>query len=286
MKQRAEPSWSGPQTVKIRCRLRYGRMLNCLSIYRNAAWASIWRNGSVFRFGYFVTAQNAVLIYATASNRASLPTNPLSDWFSDALLGPRIQPDADDQRVTLTSGTAPAPWQLKVATLSNVVAMAIDLFTAEEWNVGTVTGDPAQVFDHDFMSRVNWLPRNRTLCFRADPFGWRTAQGETVLLYEKFDYREGKGRIVRNVNGTEEVIGDFPYHASYPYLIKKDGQHYAVPELSEMACPTAFPVDKDSPKWAGKGLPLKGLEDIPMSDGTIFFHDGRYWLFGMKADQE
>lgn len=209
-----------------------------------------------------------------------------ADWFSDAFLGPRIQPDADDQRVTLTSGTAPPPWQLKAATLSNVVAMATDLFTAEEWNVGTVTGDPAQVFDRDFMSRVNWLPRNRTLCFRADPFGWRTAQGETVLLYEKFDYREGKGRIVRNVNGTEEVIGDFPYHASYPYLIEKDGQHYAVPELSEMACPTAFPVDKDSPKWAGKGLPLKGLEDIPMSDGTIFYHDGRYWLFGMKADQE
>ncbi|HBC07526.1 MAG TPA: hypothetical protein DC046_08085 [Rhodospirillaceae bacterium] len=222
----------------------------------------------------------------TPDRSVSAVKNAAADWFGDALLSPRIQSDGDDQRVTPTSGTAPAPWRLQIATLTNIAAMAIDLFTAEEWNVGTVMGDPAQVFDRDFMSRVNWLPRNRTLCFRADPFGWRTEQGETVLLYETFDYRKGKGRIVRNVNGTEDVIGDFSYHASYPYLIEKDGQHYAVPELSEMACPTAFPVDRNSPQWVGDGCPLKGLEGVPLSDGTIFLHEGRYWLFGMKADQE
>jgi hypothetical protein len=240
-----------------------------------------WRAGSPTSLSHYRLRRRKTPERSIAAVKSMAP-----DWFGDALLGPRDPSDTRDQRVTLASGAAPASWRLKAATLRNAAAMAADLFTAEEWNVGTVTGGPAQVFDPDFMRRVEWLPRNRTFCFRADPFGWRTDQGETVLLYEQFDYREGKGRIVRNVGGIEDVIGDFPYHASFPYLLEKDGQRYVLPELSEMACPTAFPVGKNSPKWRGDGLPLEGLEGVPLSDGTVFFHKDRYWLFGMKADQE
>jgi hypothetical protein len=207
-------------------------------------------------------------------------------WFADALLGARATPDDDARGTTVTRGAAPAGWRLKLATLANIATTAADLFLAEEWNVGTAAGGPEQVFEPDFMRRIEWLPPNRSLCFRADPFGWRNDQDGTVLLYEAFDYREGKGRIVRNVGGAEEIIGDFPYHASYPYLVEKDGRRYAIPELSEMARPAAFAVDAHSPKWSGEGVPLLGLEDVPLSDGTVFFHDGRFWIFGMRADQE
>lgn len=212
--------------------------------------------------------------------------NMAADWFADALLGPHIKPDDSERALNVTAREAPNRWQLGFATLTNVATTVADLFTVEEWNVGTATGTPEQVFERDFMSRVDWLPPDRSLCFRADPFGWREGQDETVLLYEKFDYREGKGRIVRNLGGTEEVIGDFPYHASYPYLIQQDSQRYAIPELSEMARPMAFPINRNSPKWPNEGVPLEGLEGVPLSDGTIFFHQDRYWLFGMKADQE
>lgn len=209
-----------------------------------------------------------------------------AEWFADGFQGPRLPSDKDDGTVTISRGDAPAGWRLKLAVLKNAAAMAVDLFTAEEWNIGVAKADPSQIFARGLISQMTWLPANRTFCFRADPFGWRNEKGETILLYEQFDYREGKGRIVRNIKGTEEVIGDFPYHASYPYLIEKDGQRYAIPELSEMACPTMYPVDEKSPKWTQGGIPLSGMEGVPLSDGTIFFHEGRYWLFGMKADQE
>ena len=156
----------------------------------------------------------------------------------------------------------------------------------EEWNVGTVPGGPEQVFKHGLIDRAKWLPSAGRFRFRSDPFGWRDEDGRTILLYEAFDYRDGKGRIVRNVDGQEEVIGDFPYHAAYPYLIESDGQRHAIPELSEMACPAAYPVTRTSPKWTLEGIPLKGLEDVPLSDGTVFHHGDRFWLFGMRSNQE
>ena len=220
----------------------------------------------------------------TPDRSVAAVTSAAPGWFAQALALPHTE--GDEQGLNPTSGTAPAPWRLKAATLGNIAATLIDLFTAEEWNVGVAAGDAAKVFEPDLMRHVDWLPRNRSLTFRADPFGWRADDGATVLLYETFDYREGKGRIVRNIGGREEVIGDFPYHASYPFLFEKDGQRYAVPELSEMARPAAFPIDKDSAPWTGQGIPLKGMEGIPLSDGTIFFHGDRYWLFGMYADQE
>lgn len=208
------------------------------------------------------------------------------DWFADALKGSRILTASGGQKVRVTRGNAPAPWRLKAATLASLMGVAADLFTLEEWNVGTVTGEPERIFESGLFNHVDWLPAAGRFRFRSDPFGWRDGDGRTVLLYEAFDYREGKGRIVRNVGGREEVIGDFPYHAAYPFLIKKEGQRYAIPELSEMARPSAYPVDRNSPKWHPEGIPLKGLEDVPLSDGTIFHHGDRYWIFGMRSDQE
>lgn len=208
------------------------------------------------------------------------------DWFTDALKGPRILSASGSREVRVTRGIAPAPWRLKAATLASLAGVAADLFTMEEWNVGTVPGGPEQVFKHGLIDRAKWLPSAGRFRFRSDPFGWRDEDGRTILLYEAFDYRDGKGRIVRNVDGQEEVIGDFPYHAAYPYLIESDGQRHAIPELSEMACPAAYPVTRTSPKWTLEGIPLKGLEDVPLSDGTVFHHGDRFWLFGMRSNQE
>ncbi|MEQ8228991.1 MAG: hypothetical protein RIA64_12970 [Rhodospirillales bacterium] len=208
------------------------------------------------------------------------------DWFTENLSRRGNNLYFDNRDIQLTSGDAPSSWRLVAATLPNLVRIVADLFAVEEWNVGTASGTPENIFNGELMSRVQWLPPNPRFCFRADPFGWRNGQGKIVLLYEIFDFKEGRGCIVRNIDGAEEIIGDFPYHASYPFLIEENGQRYAIPELSEMASPTAYPVDSNSPKWPNGGRPLKGLEGVPLVDGTIFYHEERYWLFGTRSDSE
>ncbi len=208
------------------------------------------------------------------------------NWLANTLSRTDDATYYDTQKIQITSGIAPASWRLRLTTLINLARIVKEQCLVEEWNVGTIKGDPKLIFNGSLMNSVDWLPPNPSLCFRGDPFGWHDEKGNTVLLYEGFDFRDGKGRIVRNINGKEEVIGDFACHASYPFLIQNGDQLYAIPEMSEKASPAAYPVTSISEEWEESGVLLDGLQGIPLVDASITHHEGRYWLFGTRLDQD
>jgi hypothetical protein len=172
--------------------------------------------------------------------------------------------------------------RLMLANAWNVLDLAATSFTLDMWNVGIFEGGSAQdVFDPSFMSNVRWLPREHGWRYRADPFGFRRPDGETVVFHESYDYRTGKGVIARVVGDLVSTVREFPAHAAYPYLFEHDGRRYCMPEQSESGGIAVFAVDETTLELTDGRTQLP---DVPLVDGTIFAFGGLYWLLGTRAD--
>jgi hypothetical protein len=199
----------------------------------------------------------------------------------------RIEADAlpGDRGFKPCIGARPVSFvRLMLANAWNVLDLAATSFTLDMWNVGVFEGGSAQdVFDPSFMSNVRWLPREHGWRYRADPFGFRRPDGETIVFHEAYDYRTGKGVIARLVGDLVSTVREFPAHAAYPYLFEHDGRRYCMPEQSESGGIAVFAVDEAS-------LDLRDgrtqLSDVPLVDGTVFALGGLHWLLGTRADDD
>lgn len=117
--------------------------------------------------------------------------------------------------------------------------------------------------------------------FYADPFVFEEA-GKIWLFAEACPYATGKGVIVRAEVSAEGEAGPFrtvieqPWHLSYPFVFRMDGDIWLVPESAargglEMYRASAFPD-----QWV---LERRLFEDLRLVDATFFEHEGRLWLF-------
>jgi hypothetical protein len=109
----------------------------------------------------------------------------------------RIEADAlpGERGFKPSIGARPASFaRLLMVNAWNVLDLAATSFTLDMWNVGVFEGGSAQsVFDPSFMDNIHWLRRDKGWLYRADPFGFRRADGETIVFHEAYDYRTGKG---------------------------------------------------------------------------------------------
>ena len=172
--------------------------------------------------------------------------------------------------------------RLLMVNARNVLDLASTSFTLDMWNIGVYEGgSPRDVFDPSFMNNIRWLPPEDGWCYRADPFGFRRLDGETVVFHEAYDYRTGKGVIARMVGDLISTAREFPVHAAYPYLFEHNGRRYCMPEQSESGGISVYAVDEASLDLV-EGR--QQLPDVPLVDGTVFPFGGLYWLFGTRAD--
>lgn len=121
-------------------------------------------------------------------------------------------------------------------------------------------------------------PRGR---FWADPFIVGDAGGK-VIFFEEYEFERSKGHIaalVSTANGSFSYAGPViktPYHLSFPYVFRYQGEYYMCPETFEA---------RAIQLWRCTSWPLKWkycktlLADIDTVDTMIFEHDGRWWLF-------
>jgi hypothetical protein len=102
-------------------------------------------------------------------------------------------------------------------------------------------------------------------------------------VFEDFDLRKGRAVISHatvDASGTSsepEQVLDPGCHVSYPYLVEADGAVFMIPETADLAELRLY-VATDFPRgWQLETTLLKGVR---VSDPTIIFRDGRWWLFG------
>jgi hypothetical protein len=78
-------------------------------------------------------------------------------------------------------------------------------------------------------------------------------------------------------------LADLPVHASYPYLMPVPGLLLCLPEVNESGRTLLFKIETAPTRLT---YVASLLDDVPMSDGTIFRFGEYHWLFGTRADRD
>lgn len=161
-------------------------------------------------------------------------------------------------------------------------------FVLETWNIGIARMDFPSVLAGAPLSKVVLLPPLRLGRYLADPFVLSTSPHLTLLAEEYSDF--GVGRIVevtvKDPLGKPEIGLEVrlqsPHHLSYPFLFEEKGVTYCLPECHQRNGSLLYRYD------GGTFTPIIDL--VPgarVTDGTILFRDGLYWLFcGLEDDND
>lgn len=134
-----------------------------------------------------------------------------------------------------------------------------------------------------------WMHANEREVFRiepppgkfwADPFLFE--HGDQLYCFvEEYDYKTKKGHIsVLSIeDGKAMKIGrclEKPFHLSFPYIFRYEGNIYMCPEASESNEITIYRSQMFPLKWTAHSTEMRG---IAAADTMIFEFDGKWWMF-------
>jgi len=134
--------------------------------------------------------------------------------------------------------------------------------------------------------RKRWLLKGDAGNFVADTFP-AAENGRRYVFYEHYVGKTKKGLLEAREFSPDTGFGppfpilETPYHLSYPYVWSWEGQWFMVPESSQNRTVDLYRAEEFPGRWTFvKTL----LSDIRAVDSSLFFHQGRWWLFAAVAD--
>jgi len=119
--------------------------------------------------------------------------------------------------------------------------------------------------------------------FVADPFMVR--EGETWYMFFEVDTIRPEGNIGKigmacSPDGFswqyEKIVLEAPFHLSYPYVFRYDGDYFMIPETRSVRSIQLFRATDFPVRWQHEKTLLEGKR---FADASIFRHDGQWWLF-------
>ncbi len=102
------------------------------------------------------------------------------------------------------------------------------------------------------------------------------------LFAEEFDLRAGRGRIAHALVEADGTVAPLrpvlerPYHLSYPFVFRFDGDWWLIPESGENRTVELYRCVSFPNEWERAKILL---DDVFAVDSTVLFHDDRLWLF-------
>jgi hypothetical protein len=121
----------------------------------------------------------------------------------------------------------------------------------------------------------------------ADPFIIRDSL-QFYMFFEVVNRETDKGEIAYalspdGMNWTyKRVVLREPFHLSYPYTVKWEGEYYMIPETHQDLSVRLYKAVDFPTQWEFVGTLLRGY---PFADPSLLRHDGKWWLF-VSADQD
>ena len=155
------------------------------------------------------------------------------------------------------------------------------------WSIGIYTGDSPWTLAPAAGVRMPVLRAadvtDRPASFVADPF--MIEEGTAWYMFFEAAGRGGKGAIglAESEDGVHwsyrQTVLEEPFHLSYPYVFKWNGDYYMIPEsvhahAIRLYKAVGFPVE-----WQYVGRLLHG----DYVDSSIFRYDEKWWLFTTDA---
>lgn len=158
-------------------------------------------------------------------------------------------------------------------------------FYDQNWNIGFSEDTIETLFVNKALGKVQWMKHNYHDRFFADPFILETTEKTIILLAEEFIFAESKGKIVRLIIDKKDkklleriIVLDLDTHLSYPFIIRMNEQIFICPENSQSGKVSLYLYDKNN----HYATYYKTLIKEPLTDATITFHKGKYWLIATK----
>jgi hypothetical protein len=154
------------------------------------------------------------------------------------------------------------------------------LLKQESWKIGisTIGRSQAVKFPDQLYKSIRWISHPSAYQYLADPF-IIDFQEENIILAEQFDYRSGKGKLVRLMpaEGYRAVPVDTPgdFHWSFPFLLVKGEQLFCLPECYTSGALSLLEFDPVHNRLMN---PLILISDVEALDPVLFEHQGLWWL--------
>jgi hypothetical protein len=153
----------------------------------------------------------------------------------------------------------------------------------KQWAIGLAKADIGELLtngaDH---LKYHWLPISEDTRFFADPFIFPNTDGNLNVIYEDFSYYGQYGKISLstvdkdfNLLASKEVL-DTGSHLSYPNVFVQDGKTFIMPEASKAGNLYCYEFDFAAQKLGNRRTII---ENVPLLDSTILYHNNKYWLF-------
>jgi hypothetical protein len=159
----------------------------------------------------------------------------------------------------------------------------------QRWTIGVIPVDIEEVMQRGTLPEPTWLDGQPSDRFYADPFPLAVCGDRTRVLVEEYIYPSRVKRLVEiEVGRSGELLcrrdaGALPQSASYPFLLRRDGRLFCVPETSGARCVSSFVSDDGGRSW----MPHRDLlTGFPFVDATLVDHDETWWMFCTKQGDE
>jgi hypothetical protein len=158
----------------------------------------------------------------------------------------------------------------------------------QQWIIGVARADIKEIIKNkSFDPDIKWFPIESSNDFSADPFVYKTDEGNYGILLEDYSFNDCYGKIAlleidKNLNETgRKALLDTKSHLSYPFIFFEDNKIYVFPEAGasgKLSCYEYDPVNKSL-------VFLQDIIDLPLLDSTIIKRNNKYWLFAtIKGD--
>jgi hypothetical protein len=162
----------------------------------------------------------------------------------------------------------------------------------EQWTIGIYRSDSPFHFN-ELQSWINPLFRAEDVTdvpakFVADPFLVKDDKTWN-LFFEVYnnDTQQGDLAVATSTNTWtwkyEKVILDEPFHLSYPYVFKSEGEYYLIPESYEDNSIRLYKADDFPTKWSYVKTLVEGRDYV---DNSIVFYNGKWWLFSSVTSND
>jgi hypothetical protein len=162
----------------------------------------------------------------------------------------------------------------------------------EQWTIGIYRSDNPFHFNK-LQNRINPLFKAEDVTdvpakFVADPF---LVKEDKIwnLFFEVYnnDTQQGDLAVATSTNTWtwkyEKVILDEPFHLSYPYVFKSEGEYYLIPESFEDNSIRLYKAENFPIKWSYVKTLVEGRDYV---DNSIIFYNDKWWLFSSVGSND
>ena len=160
------------------------------------------------------------------------------------------------------------------------MGMFESIYRHDGWSIGLMRGGATALLADT--PAIEWLPIDGRNAFAADPF-LIEEDGRLWCFFEALPYASDRGKIcyvdVHEAHTGRLTVRDAivaPFHLSYPFLLRHDGEILCIPEANESGRITVYAAHDFPGGWTEK---CTLIDDFAGVDSTFFHHEDRWWLF-------